>query len=475
MFKLSYGIDNKEINKASFLIFVLTLLLMISSAILINLNFYLLLFFSLILSLIISYKFNFYLYNKLLKRGKELTSSLYIIKIDYSLIQITKNKNEDTILEFITLIISYNLPISKKFEEILSNIHSGSLPDMELKEFLSPSIDFNNFKNNIIIQKDHPILEKNEFKNSKLEDDFKVYLRELNTKISIIFFIGIFYPIGLCFLVTFISFNQIILIVSVPIFFLLLNYLFRKFVAIDHYLMGLIRNNKKSEKREFNEILNLIKSFSYYLENNLSPERAFLKAYLDKNEHSLILERRVPEIQLFLNGSLQFIELMNIFSRKMSSYRFKIIFNSISKMVKENSKMSSKKIRDILKVLNKHLKLERKITMIIKAESIKVYIFIFILPIILGTLGALMSFLPYIMIDLLEINEINEILYLNLNLRFYDLLIFLLILLSSNFISTYYFLATISLKNKNLLLIIGEILLIICFLISINNILPLIG
>ena len=128
----------------------------------------------------------------------------------------------------------------------------------------------------------------------------------------------------------------------------------------------------------------------------------------------------------------------------------------------------------MLIVLRNHIKLERKISTIIRGERIKVYVFIILLPIILGTLGSLFSFFPLITDDLLNLQQSNEIIFPTNSYNPFDLFSFLTILLTSNFISTYYFLATVSFKNKNYFLIFSEILLILSFSISLFNISPLI-
>lgn len=428
---------------------------------------------TLFISPLLSYKFNQYLYKYYFEKGKELNSYLYLIKIDYSLIQIIKGKKEDIILEFIKLIINYNFPISEDFKKILSNIHAGESPENELVKFISPSRDFNMFLSNILTYRLEDPLE-NKF-NNELEESFKVYLKELTTKISIIFFVGIFFPIGLSFFVTFFPIKRIFILISIPIYLFLLNYLFRKFIDIDHYFMGIIKTNSQSERKMFLEFINLIERFSKYLENNISPERAFIKAYFDKNKNNLILKSIINlDLMEFLNGSLDFNELMRIIKNKLDSYRYAIIFNSFRKILEQDARISSNKIKEILIVLKNHIKLERKINVIIKGERIKVYVFIVLLPVILGTLGSLFSFFPLIIDDLLNLQQSTEIIFPAKSYNYFDLLIFLTILLTSNFISTYYFLATVSFKNKNYFLIFTEILLILSFSISLFNISPLI-
>lgn len=474
IFKIKFDISKADIDKASFLILTLSIILIINFLyFIIRLNALFCLLFSFLISVFISYRFNIYLYKKFLNIGKQLSSYLYLIKIDFSLIQISKHPNEDMILQFIKLIINYNLPIKDDFKNILSRIHSGNNPEKELKRYLSPSVDFNEYLNNLIINNSK--LYTNTDYGNTLEENFKIYLRELSTKISLIFFIGIFYPIGLCFFFIFIPFNKLLILFTLPFFFFILNYLFRNFIQIDHYFMGIIKINSIYERKKFYEFIDLIKRFSFYIDKNISPEKAFIITFFEKKNQNQILRSIISsDVFLFLNGSIIFEDLMNSIRKKFESYRYNIIFSSLVKMLKEDSKNTSKKIREILGVLNNHIKLGKKINTIIKGERIKVYLFCFLLPIILGTLGSLLSVLPFITNNLLNFQNINEITILDINIIYFDLCLFFIINSISTFISTYYFLATVSLKNKSYILIFVEILLILTFLISVFNVFPLI-
>ena len=55
---------------------------------------------------------------------------------------------------------------------------------------------------------------------NSLEKKFRKYLREIESKLSILFFFGLFFPLGLCFLILFQRINYIILISVLPLFFI---------------------------------------------------------------------------------------------------------------------------------------------------------------------------------------------------------------------------------------------------------------
>ncbi len=472
LYNHKYKINDDNINKASFTICILIFtFIFVFSFLFLKLHILIITFYSIIISLIITYNFNLFLYKKIKKAEKILNSLLYFIKIDFSLIQKTGKSYTDNCLNFINLMINYNISISKEFKKILSKIHCGYLPELELNNYIYPSKDFIDYINNLLINDFQSEYDSNEYLSHTLEENFKVYLKQISTKLSIIFFVGIFFPIGFCFLLLLLSLNKIIIIIFVPILILLLNYLFKKFIDINHYLVGFIKSDSNLEKKKLDEFLVLIESFAFNLKKNISPEQAFIKAYIKEREHIPILYELLEyEISFFLNGLYNFTEILQTFKKKLKSYRYITIINSIINMLKENAYLSSNKIIEIVKVLNKHKKLEKKLDIIIKGEKFKVFLFLFILPITTGTIGALLPFLPEISQSLLFLDHINDPILFLKSLDIIDLFLILFILLISNIISSYYFLKIISFHYKSFLLIISGTIFLLTFSLSILNI-----
>jgi hypothetical protein len=472
LLKSCYGLTQKVIGRATFFVMIISLVSILYFSLIINLSILYAILCSVIVSTFISYKFNFYLYKGFLKKGKELTSYLYLIRIDFSLIELAKQNDEGVIMEFIKLIINKQISISEDFKKILSHVHSGAIPEEELRLFESPSNEFNKYLIDIVEDNKNPFF-GDDISNS-LEDEFKIYMKELSTKISLIFFLGIFFPIGLCIFIIFISFNKAIILVSIPIFLYFLKYLFHNFIKIDHFFMGMIKKNSDYEKKKFCEVLNLINRFSFHLEKNIAPEKAFINAYLEIiNSNSILNKILSSEISSFLSGSLSFTQLINSFKNKLDEYRYSLVFNSINRMLKTNSNVSSRKIREIVNVLKNHIKLEKKIENIFRGERIKVFLFTILLPVILGALGSLVSIFPMIIRDFSNIQDINNLTLFKINFSLFDIILLLFVLLFCNFISVYYFFTIISYRKKRFFLIFSEFLLILSFLISLFNIFPL--
>ncbi|GAI34880.1 unnamed protein product, partial [marine sediment metagenome] len=133
--------------------------------------------------MISSYKFNSIIYGDITKKESLLNSVLYIIKIDFSLIQKTSKENSDNCLRFIELVKAYKIPISDYFKLIFRRVHEGKNPEKELLELKTPSNDFDNYVKSLLINKFNYTY-SNE---STLERQFKIYLRQIQSKISILF------------------------------------------------------------------------------------------------------------------------------------------------------------------------------------------------------------------------------------------------------------------------------------------------
>ncbi|TXT64793.1 MAG: conserved membrane protein of unknown function [Promethearchaeota archaeon] len=467
-----YNIEQRYINKATTCIFtVLFLAISIISLLVINISFLIIIFYSLLISLISSYQFNSFLYWKIKKIEQNLNSVLYFIKIDFSLIQKASITNTDYYIKFITLIANYDLSISKDFSYMLSEIHCGIRPETSLRSYISPSLDFNLFLKNLLVKNFSSLnpLEKTHV--NTLEDDFKVYLKEITSKLSILFFIGIFVPIGLSFGFFFISVSKIFMLIVVPFFYAFINYLFKKFMKKNHFLIGMIKNNSEFEQKILNEFLVLIEKFAFNLNRNQSPERAFLTAFIsEKSSLQTISSVLYSEINKFFNGISTFMELLILIKKKLKSVRYSIVISSIITMIQENSYYAASKIIEIVKIFRKHQALQNKVNILIKGEKFKTFVFLILLPLIIGSIGALIPFLPSILTNLFELNEFTFGTINQSSLEIMDVISILITFLITNSISSYYFLSIINIRNKFFIMAISDIIFILTYLLSVLNV-----
>jgi hypothetical protein len=136
-------------------------------------------------------------------------------------------------------------------------------------------------------------------------------------------------------------------------------------------------------------------------------------------------------------------------------------------MIENNAYYSSEKVMDIINTILKHRRLEEKLGIIIKGEKFKVLLFLLLLPLIIGAIGGMFP-LIYLMTNY-GYNSSNSN-YINL-INFFDLLIIFLTLLICNTITSYYFLKVVNYEKNYFIIFISNMLFILSFFISFNNIL----
>lgn len=470
LYRKLYKIDKDDVNKASFIVcvssFIISVLFSIAT---IKLNIIIILLYSTILSLMLSYRFDLILYHDINKREAEINAFLYLIKIDFSLIKKTLKPNSDLYLTFIRLIKEYKLPISGSFKKILIKIHEGEIPENELMKILTPSRDFNLYLKNLLINNFDNTYEFDKLTESTLEKNFKIYLREIQSKISIIFFIGVFFPIGLCFLILFQIINVLILIFLIPFFLFILNFLCRKFIRRNTYMIGVLNDYSGLEKKKFNDFLLFLKGFAINLKNNLSPEKAFQRAFTQNKNLYMVLEHMIKnQLSRLLNFNCSFHDIIQFFKLKLNSIRYTVVLDLIDKFVSENPYYSTKKIFEILNILYKHQKLERKLEITIKGEKFKIFFFIFLLPILIGAISGMF---PFFILITGNINSITPTVLFNFsNLKnFYYLLLIFFVFTSSISITSNNFLKIIKYRKRFLIIFIANLIFILTFLSSFLN------
>ena len=100
-----YHIDEDDINRASFFIFVVSFsIIVLLSLAFLKLDLSIIIIYSLILSFILTFRFNLTLFHEINKMETKINTILYLIKINFSLIQKTLKNNADSCVSFIKLI-----------------------------------------------------------------------------------------------------------------------------------------------------------------------------------------------------------------------------------------------------------------------------------------------------------------------------------------------------------------------------------
>lgn len=469
IYKKEFNVYENDVNKANFIIFLISFnIFLIPLLFLTKFSFILILSFSLLLALIISYFFSKRLNNEIIKKENQLNALLYIVKIYFSLIKKSHGDKADHAINFIKLISQYKLPISKEFRKILNKIQLGENPETLLSKIITPSLDFNLYVKGLLLSN---FSNNYRLKEKSLEKNFRKFLREIESKLSILFFFGLFFPLGLCFLILFQRINYFILISILPLFYISLKTLNKKFLKNNFFLLGLISNYSREEKAKFNEFVSFLLSFTMNLQKNSSPEVAFVRAYSQNERHFSVLDKTLKSyISQLVNLSCSFDEMLENLQFELKSMRYKIILDVIGKLVAQNAYISHEKISEIINEISVHQKLENKLEIIIKGERFKVLLFLFLLPIIIGGIGGLFPLFNFMIGNIsfsgsLSFSVISELLFS------IDFIIIFFSLLFCVYTSSHFFLEIISYERKRMLIVISNMIYIIAFFSAFINIL----
>jgi len=469
MYEKEYNLHENDINKASFIVFLISFItIFITSNFLSVFNLVQIFSYSLIFSLFFSYSFNNKFYKDILKKENQLNAFVYVIRIYFSLIQKSVGNSADLPINFIRLISDYNLPIKKEFRKILNKIQIGQNPEILLSNVITPSIDFNSYLKELLISN---FTYNETLTENSLEKKFRQYLREIESKLSVFFFIGLFFPLGVCFLILFQKINLILLVIMLPLFFISIKTLNKKFLRNDSFLLGLLNNYSKEEKVKFHEFISFLRSFTLNLQKNTSPEIAFINSYSQNKSQIVLIDAPIKsQITNLLSFSCSFEEMLENLQIEINSIRFRIILDVIGKLVSKNAYISHKKINELLNEISKHQKLERQLENIIRGERFRVLFFLFLLPIVIGGIGGLFPMFN-ILINNISFSS-NIPLSSLLELFFsYDFVVIFLALWFCVYTSSYYFLKIISYERKAILIITSCIIYIVAFLSSFFNVL----
>jgi len=469
IYKREFNVYENDVNKANFIIFIISFnVLLISLIFLTKLSFLLILSFSFLLALMVSFLFSKRLNNEIIKKENQLNALLYIVKIYFSLIQKSHGDKADHAINFIKLISEYRLPISREFRKLLNKVQLGENPEVLLSKIITPSLDFNLYVKELLLTNFSNSYKLNE---KSLEKKFRKFLREIESKLSILFFFGLFFPLGLCFLILFQRINYFILISILPLFYISLKALNKKFLKNNFFLLGLLNNYSKEEKAKFNEFVFFLLSFTMNLQKNTSPEVAFVRTYSQNVHHFNILDKPLKsQISQLVNFSCSFNEMLENLQFELKSIRYKIILDMIGKLVAQNAYLSHEKITEILNEISVHQTLETKLEIIIKGEKFKVLLFLFLLPMIIGGIGGLFPLFNFIMGNAffsasLRFSILFELLFS------YDFVIIFFSLLFCVYTSSHFFLEIISYERKRILIVISNVIYIIAFFSAFINIL----
>ncbi|MFX0106196.1 MAG: hypothetical protein ACFE75_12000, partial [Candidatus Hodarchaeota archaeon] len=195
-------------------------------------------------------------------------------------------------------------------------------------------------------------------------------------------------------------------------------------------------------------------------------ESAFIRSYeQNRNVLELIGQTIKNQVSNLLSFNNTFKDMIDFLKLELKSVKYSIILDAIEKFIVENANYSSEKIFDILKVIQKHQDLEKKLEIILKGEKFKVFLFIFLLPILIGAISGMFPFFILITRDL---NSSNIMLLIDLTdvKNIYYIFIINVIFLSSISITSSCFMKIINYKKKLPIIFISNIIFILVFITS---------
>ena len=213
-----------------------------------------------------------------------------------------------------------------------------------------------------------------------------------------------------------------------------------------------------------------LRGFATNLRSNISPEKALLKSYNQNKNLITILKKPLRhQISYLLNFSYSISEILDILKAELKSLRYSIILDAIKKYIERSAYFTSDKILEILTIINKHQKLERKLEVLLKGEKFKILFFIFLLPIITGSISGLF---PIFNIIIRNINFTGNgvLLFFENPLNLYNIIIILVVLISSISITSNYFLKILCYTRKYPIILVSNTLFLLTFFISFINI-----
>ncbi len=463
-----YNVNEEEVCKATFIVFLFTLIPSFF-ALLFVFNLGLLFFdilyplvFSSILAAVISYNFNTTIYKRI-KKDERLTDALLpLVKINFSLTRSVQDSKNDPCLSFVKLIANYKLPVSILFKVIYNKAHLGVAPERELAAISTPSKDFNAYISELLITN---FGTRGDYDENFAEKNFRVLLKSLDSKIGLIFFVGLFFPLVLCSFILFQNVKVLFAIFVAPLLLFLMYWMFKKLVRINLSLIGVLDEYSDVKERQFSEFLLFLESLMLNLKNNYSPEIAFVKAY-SKNKPHLTLLSDVFNVKISSLLSLQFTfkDLIDQLKLELDSPRYKVILNVIYAMLEKSAYYSSEKIADIIQIIEKHRRLEQKFKTIVKGKKFMVMVFVLLFPAILGTIGGMLPLIIAVVSSMDSVETMEGIKSLSELVSIFDIILIFSILLSCSLITSYYFLKIVRYNRISVLLMLSITIFIISFL-----------
>lgn len=397
-----------------------------------------------------------------LKKNQQIELIMPIIRNFIELYTSFLPEDYDFCTSFINLMCEIPSLLKNEFIQIRKRVQFGDNPEKLLFRYKTSSKKFRDFIDLLLLTNFKP-----NFKNLKsiesIEDKFEQHTKSVENRISIIFFLGLFFPIGISFVVILQILSGFATFFLIPLHFLLLKYITKTLLNDSNLLLGTSNSMNIDEKLEYRDLLEFFHIFSINL-MNFNPEQAIFNSY----ERSPIrLKMKIKSIVNKLRTYKLSLEFFFIkFASTIENKKGKFLCQSILKMIINNSYYTSDQLLKIITVFKRHQKLERDRANIVKAEMIKVKIFNWILPIITGSLCAVFFTIIKLFSEFDWQLQIINLPFLRTVTPIYEAISFVFTQLVMILITNYYFIKIVRKRVNISSFIIVTLIFILTFLFS---------
>jgi hypothetical protein len=296
-------------------------------------------------------------------------------------------------------ILSQNPSIILNYEEIQRDIILGKNLENSLKKILFFSPIFQKYFNEFLEFDYHQNIFDFIFKyNNDFEDQFKIFLNSLETRLNLFFFVSFFYPVSFLYISSTYSLSIIDIFSAVVLFFLIANYFAENMIKNSNHLIGIFGIDFDG-KRKFLIFLHFFKELSYNLISN-PPDTAIFQAILKLNNS----EKKILNLDQIKNGNniYSLNDLIDTLFLKINLPQLNFFVVIFKKILTANSKSSSNLFGEIFKLIKTHLELSQNQEIMLKSSAIKINLIEIVLAFILGSLT------PILINFSLVFNQINQ-------------------------------------------------------------------
>ncbi len=324
-----------------------------------------------------------------------LDSLLYFIIMDVDLVLKLNISQEDPILNLVDLLEESYPDLSEPLKEVKKSIVKGEDVEHALNNIQLSSTKMRDFFSNLVLYIADPrYLQFNQTSINELE--YQTFSKGLETRLSIMFFIGIFFPLGLGFMMILGQIDGLTLFLSIPFYGLILHIIKKKLLKDNDLLIGTTVHSSGEERAEFEKVLAFYRQLSFNLKR-YPPEKAIIISVDEGIESfSPTYTDLVSKLKKY---SVDYKMFFKMLVNEIKYIRSKILLQNLPVLLDYNSQNVSEIMLDILSLVEKHLALQNERAVIFNAEKIKASLFSYILPMILGFLCTVFLFFAKLSMD----------------------------------------------------------------------------